>query len=53
VTDRDLQPLPDDQARARELVASYENDVMTLTGGTDGGLRLEGLDETAVRLQPS
>jgi hypothetical protein len=36
VTDRDPQPLPDDQARARELVASYENDVMTLTVGTDG-----------------
>jgi hypothetical protein len=36
VTDRDLQPLPDDQARAREVVASYENDVMTHTIGTDG-----------------
>jgi hypothetical protein len=30
------QPLPDDQARVREVVASYENDIMTLTIGTDG-----------------
>ena len=27
---------PDDQARARELVGSYQNDAMTLTIGTDG-----------------
>jgi CubicO group peptidase (beta-lactamase class C family) len=47
VTDRDPEPLPYDEARAREVVGSYENDVMTLTIGTDGaGLRLE------VRMQP-
>jgi len=36
VTDRDPQPLPYDQARARELVGSYEIDAMTATIGTDG-----------------
>jgi CubicO group peptidase (beta-lactamase class C family) len=42
VIDRDPQPLPYDEARAREVVGSYENDAMTLTIGTDGaGLRLE------------
>jgi CubicO group peptidase (beta-lactamase class C family) len=47
VTDRDPEPLPSDEARAREVVGSYENDVMTLTIGTDGaGLRLE------VRMKP-
>lgn len=45
--DRDPQPLAYDAARARELVGVYENDVMTLTIGTDGaGLRLE------VRMKP-
>jgi CubicO group peptidase (beta-lactamase class C family) len=43
VIDRDPQPLPYDEARAREVVGSYENEVMTLTIGTDGaGLRLKG-----------
>ena len=47
VTDRDPEPLPYDEARAREVVGSYENDVMTLTIGTDGaGLSLE------VRMKP-
>jgi CubicO group peptidase (beta-lactamase class C family) len=47
VTDRDPEPLPFDEARAREVVGSYANDVMTLTIGTDGaGLRLE------VRMKP-
>lgn len=42
VTDRDPEPLPHDEARAREVVGSYENEVMTLTIGSDGaGLRLE------------
>ena len=42
VTDRDPEPLPYDEARAREVVGSYENDAMTLTIATDGaGLRLE------------
>jgi CubicO group peptidase (beta-lactamase class C family) len=47
VIDRDPEPLPYDEARAREVVGSYENDAMTLTIGTDGaGLRLD------VRLKP-
>jgi CubicO group peptidase (beta-lactamase class C family) len=42
VTDRDPEPLPYDEARAREVAGSYENDAMTFTVGTDGaGLRLE------------
>jgi CubicO group peptidase (beta-lactamase class C family) len=47
VVDRDPQPLPYDEARAREVVGHYQNEVMTLTIGTDGaGLRLE------VRMKP-
>jgi CubicO group peptidase (beta-lactamase class C family) len=43
VIDRDPQPLPFDQARAREVVGSYENEVMTFTIATDGaGLTLGG-----------
>jgi CubicO group peptidase (beta-lactamase class C family) len=43
VIDRDPQPLPYDRARAQEVVGSYENEVMTLTIGTDGaGLTLKG-----------
>ena len=43
VIDRDPQPLPFDQARAREVVGSYENEVMTFTIGPDGaGLTLGG-----------
>jgi hypothetical protein len=50
VADRDPEPLPYDQARAREVVGSYENDVMTLTIGTDGaGLRLEVLMKPEIR----
>jgi CubicO group peptidase (beta-lactamase class C family) len=47
VTDRDPEPLPYDEARARELVGSYEIDAMTATVATDGArLRLE------VRIKP-
>jgi len=47
VTDQDPEPLPYDEARAGEVVGSYELDVMTLTIGTDGaGLRLD------VRIKP-
>jgi len=47
VTDRDPEPLPYDEARARELVGSYEIDAMTATIATDGArLRLE------VRIKP-
>ena len=43
VTDQDPQPLPDDQARERELVGSYRSEVMTLTISTDRhGLTLAG-----------
>ena len=42
VTDQDPEPLPYDEARAREVVGSYENDAMTLTIAADGaGLTLE------------
>ncbi len=47
VTDRDPEPLPYDEARAREVIGSYEIDAMTLTIGTDGaGLTLD------VRIKP-
>ncbi|GAC1639200.1 MAG: hypothetical protein NVS4B2_28600 [Chloroflexota bacterium] len=50
VTDRDLEPLPADPARAGEVVGSYENDVMTLTIDTVGtGLRLEVLIKPQIR----
>jgi CubicO group peptidase (beta-lactamase class C family) len=41
VIDRDPEPLPYDEARAREVVGSYDIDAMTLTIDTDGeGLTL-------------
>jgi hypothetical protein len=47
VIDRDPEPLSFDLARAREVVGTYEIDVMTLTIGTDGaGLTLD------VRIKP-
>ncbi len=50
VSERDPQPLPYDQARAREVVGSYQNEVMTLTIDTDGaGLRLEVLMKPEIR----
>jgi hypothetical protein len=50
VTDRDPEPLPFDEARAREVVGAYENEVMTATIGTDGaGLRLEVLMKPEIR----
>jgi CubicO group peptidase (beta-lactamase class C family) len=50
VVDRDPEPLPYDPARARELVGDYENEVMTLTIGTDGaGLTLEVLMRPEIR----
>lgn len=36
LTDRDPEPMPYDEARAREIVGNYENDAMTLTIETDG-----------------
>ncbi|MFF2511153.1 serine hydrolase domain-containing protein [Streptomyces sp. NPDC058086] len=42
VVDRDPEPLPHDEERAREAVGSYANDLMTLTIATDGpGLTIE------------
>lgn len=50
MTDRDPEPIPYDQGRAREIVGSYENDVMTLTTSTGGaGLRLEVLIKPEIR----
>ena len=47
VADRDPEPLPFDEARAREVAGRYENEVMTFTVGIDGaGLRIE------VRIKP-
>jgi CubicO group peptidase (beta-lactamase class C family) len=36
VTDQDQEPRPYDEARAQEVVGSYENDAMTFSVGTDG-----------------
>ncbi|MFD0353426.1 serine hydrolase domain-containing protein [Streptomyces sp. NPDC127110] len=36
VVDKDPEPLPYDEARAREVVGDYENDAMTLAVATDG-----------------
>ncbi|MFD7261098.1 serine hydrolase domain-containing protein [Streptomyces sp. NPDC059874] len=36
VVDKDPEPLPYDEARAREVAGAYENDVMTLTVAIDG-----------------
>jgi CubicO group peptidase (beta-lactamase class C family) len=42
VADRDPEPLPYDEARAREVAGRYENDMMTLTFAADGaGLTVE------------
>lgn len=50
VTDRDPEPLPYDEARAREVVGLYENEVMTLSIDSDGaGLRLEVLLKPEIR----
>jgi CubicO group peptidase (beta-lactamase class C family) len=50
VVDRDAQPLPYDEARAREVVGSYENEVMAATISTDGaGLTLEVLIKPEIR----
>lgn len=50
VTDRDPEPLPYDEARAREFVGGYEMDAMTYTITTDGaGLRGEVLIRPEIR----
>jgi CubicO group peptidase (beta-lactamase class C family) len=50
MTDHDPEPLPYDEAWAREVVGSYENDAMTLTIATDGaGLTLDARLKPEVR----
>jgi CubicO group peptidase (beta-lactamase class C family) len=50
VADREPEPLPYDQAQAREVVGSYENEVMTLTISTDGArLTFEALMRPEIR----
>jgi CubicO group peptidase (beta-lactamase class C family) len=50
VTERDPQPLALDEARAREIVGRYENEVMTLTIDSDeAGLLLEVLMKPEIR----
>ena len=39
IADRDPEPLPFDEARAREVAGRYENEVMTFTVGIDGACR--------------
>ena len=51
ITERAPEPLPFDEARAREVAGRYENEVMTFTVGINGagqrmGLRME------VRIKP-
>jgi CubicO group peptidase (beta-lactamase class C family) len=50
VTDRDPQPLPYDDARAREIAGAYENEVMTVTVSADGDrLRIESRIRPEIR----
>lgn len=50
LTDRDPVPLAYDDVRAREVVGSYENEVMTLTICTTGaGLRVEVVIRPEIR----
>ena len=44
MTDRDPQPLPYDQARAREVAGHYDNDAMDLTIATDGAVLTLAVD---------
>jgi CubicO group peptidase (beta-lactamase class C family) len=50
VKDRDPKPLPLDEARARELVGRYANEVITVTvDTTERGLRLEARIKPEIR----
>ncbi|GII57922.1 hypothetical protein Pth03_63110 [Planotetraspora thailandica] len=50
VVDRDPEPLPFDEARAREVVGSYENDMMRLIIATNGtGLTIECMIKPEIR----
>ena len=50
VSDRDPEPLPYDEARTREVLGSYANEVMTVTIGADGSrLWLAALMRSEIR----
>jgi CubicO group peptidase (beta-lactamase class C family) len=50
VADRAREPIPYDEARAREIVGAYENDAMTFTIAADGtGMTLEVLLKPEIR----
>jgi hypothetical protein len=51
LTDRDPEPLPFDEARAREVAGRYENEVMTFTVGIAGDGQRMGL-RMQVRIKP-
>jgi hypothetical protein len=54
ITDRDPEPLPFDEARAREVAGRYENEVMTFTVGIDGadpGVGQRMAQRTALRME--
>jgi CubicO group peptidase (beta-lactamase class C family) len=51
ITDRDPEPLPFDEARAREVAGSYENEAMTFTIGIGGAGQRTGL-RMEVRIKP-
>ena len=51
ITDRDPEPLPFDEARAREVAGSYENEAMTFTIGIAGAGQRTGL-RMEVRIKP-
>ncbi|MEU7599455.1 serine hydrolase domain-containing protein [Streptomyces sp. NPDC041003] len=50
VVDKDPEPLPYDEARAREVVGAYDNDAMTLTVAVDGaGLTIAATIKPEIR----
>ncbi len=50
IVDEDPEPLPYDEARAREVVGAYENDAMTLTVAVDrAGLTLAAAIKPEIR----
>jgi hypothetical protein len=51
ITDRDPEPLPFDEARAREVAGRYENEVMTFTVGIAGADQPRAL-RMEVRIKP-
>jgi CubicO group peptidase (beta-lactamase class C family) len=54
ITDCDPEPLPFDEARAREVAGRYENEVMTFTVGIDGagpGMGQQMAQRMALRME--